>query len=170
VSATTNPWPWPTSPPDFVKDTSAWLATLGRVDDADSRIEIEGIRQRLPELADPRTEPERYGRLMSECNRWRHNIEMRRHVMPAALHGEKFKEGRKAGTGGPIRKAVARLLKRSPAMRTAELWDALQRNPPRDCEFHENRQGRYVDLPSGGNMGYPRFRNVVSEEKKKLKG
>src|SRR5438874_5573408 len=85
---------------DFVQDTTDWLATLGRVDDADSQIEVIGIKQRLAHILDPRNEsnPDYVGRLMSECNRFRHDFEMRRKVMPLALKGES--RSRDAAKGG----------------------------------------------------------------------
>jgi hypothetical protein len=41
-----------------------------------------------------------------------------------AEHGQRFKDGRKLGSGGPIRKAIAKLLVRNPAMKNPELWKA----------------------------------------------
>ncbi len=37
---------------DFVRDMSDWLATLGRVEDLDSKIEVIGVKQRLSQMSD----------------------------------------------------------------------------------------------------------------------
>src|SRR2546423_233218 len=108
---------------DFVKEMSDWLATLGRVDDigdADSRNEVIGIKQRLMQMRDPRIDPEYFGRLMSECSRFRRDFEMRRKVLPEVLHGSRFK-ARKRGAVGPLRKLIRQELKRNPAMKNAAL-------------------------------------------------
>ncbi len=90
-------------------------------------------------------------------------------MLPAAKLGSKFKKGRKQGSSGPIRKAIARLLKKTPAMKNAELWRAIKDNPPRGWKAYENRAGHYIEGPEAGdNMGYERFCNVSAEERKKL--
>lgn len=90
-------------------------------------------------------------------------------MLPAAKLGSKFKKGRKQGSSGPIRKAIARLLKKTPAMKNAELWRAIKDNPPRGWKVYENRAGHYIEGPEAGdNMGYERFCNVSAEERKKL--
>lgn len=93
------------------------------------------------------------------------------YASPLASAGRKFLENaRKPGTYGPIRKAIARLLKQRP-MKNAELWDAIKLRPSRGWEFRDNAQGRYITEPKAGRgMNYARFRNIASEERKKLKG
>jgi hypothetical protein len=89
----------------------------------------------------------------------------------AALTGQKFIAGRKSGTGGPIRKAIARLLKKNQAMKNLELWETLSDNPPRGWQFNDNHVGKYIEGPKGGDsMNYARFCNIASEEKRKLRG
>lgn len=69
-----------------------------------------------------------------------------RDIVPEALDALRFKQGRKPGTGGPIRKAIARLLKKKP-LKNAEIWQALSLNPPRGWQFLENRLGKYIEGP-----------------------
>lgn len=88
-----------------------------------------------------------------------------------ARHGQVFKDGgRKLGTGSPIRKEVARLLKKNPAMKNPELWEAVKAKPPKGWQAFENRVGKYIEGPKMDNMGYGRFCNVCGEERKKAKG
>jgi len=90
---------------DFVRDMDAWLATLGRVRDADSQIEAIGIRQRLVQMRDPSIDPERWARLASECARFRRDLELRRDVMPLALQGKhRSQDASKGGTKGAATK------------------------------------------------------------------
>ena len=49
-------------------------------------------------LVKQESNPDYVGRLMSECNRFRHDFEMRRKVMPLALKGES--RSRDAAKGG----------------------------------------------------------------------
>lgn len=82
---------------------------------------------------------------------------------PLAHVGKKFKP---KGRGmGPIRKAIARLLKRNPGMKNAALWEALSANPPRDWEIRDNNLGKYIEGPKAANMNYARFCNVAAEER-----
>lgn len=89
---------------------------------------------------------------------------------PLAVAGKKFTAGRKPGTGGPIRKAIARLLKKDRAMKPRDVWRELAANPPRGWAFCETpRLGKYIEGPKGGQgMGYPHFSNACKEEKDKL--
>lgn len=93
-----------------------------------------------------------------------------RRLISLSERGRKFVAGRKPNTGGPIRKAIARLLKRQ-RMSNSTLWDALASRPPRGWTFLDNRQGKYCEGPKAGEgMNYARFCNVASEERGKLKG
>lgn len=87
-----------------------------------------------------------------------------------ARHGQVFREGRKPGTGSPIRKEVARLLKKNPAMKNPELWEAVKAKPPRGWQVFENSAGKYIEGPKMANMAYGRFCTVCGEERKKAKG
>lgn len=92
-------------------------------------------------------------------------------MTPDAKHGRKFKEGRKPNAGGPVRKAIARLLKKNPAMKNPELWKSIKANPPRGWEPVESmRHGERLDGPTvNDRMGYGRFCTVCGEERKKAR-
>ena len=83
--------------------------------------------------------------------------------------GKKFTAGRKPNSGGPIRKAIAKLLKKDPAAKNPVLWKALSDAPPRGWTFFDNRVGKYCEGPGSASMNYGRFCNVTSEERGKLK-
>jgi hypothetical protein len=90
-------------------------------------------------------------------------------LSPQAAIGKKFTEGRKTNTGGPIRKAIARELKRTPGIKNAALWGALAAKPPRGWQFFDNRHGKYIEgAEADQGMEYRRFCTVASEERKKL--
>jgi hypothetical protein len=82
--------------------------------------------------------------------------------------GIKFTEGRKSNTGGPIRKAIARLLKRNHDLKNPEIWAFLKSKPPKGWDFLENSAGKYIEGPKMKNMNYQRFCNVCGEERKKI--
>jgi hypothetical protein len=90
------------------------------------------------------------------------------HATPLAMQGQKFSAGRKSGTGGPIRRAIAALLKKNPTMRPRELWATLSKRPPHGWTFCDNRLGRYIEGPKAQSMSYGRFSNVCKEERDKL--
>lgn len=83
-----------------------------------------------------------------------------------ALLGEKFTAGRKPGAVTPIRKAIAKVLKKNPNAKNAELWITLSDNPPRGWSFCDNSVGKYIEGPKGAGMNYQRFCNIASEERK----
>lgn len=85
--------------------------------------------------------------------------------------GRLFTNGRKSGTGGPIRKAVAKLLKANPDLKNPELWIAVAAKPPKGWGAFDNRAGKYFEgaMPKEG-MNYERFCNVCGEERKKITG
>lgn len=92
-------------------------------------------------------------------------------MLDAARIGVKFKRGRKPKTGGPIRKAIARLLAKSPDMKNAELWKAIDSKPPRGWTVCDNRSGKYIEGPKASDgMNYARFCNVAAEERRTRKG
>ncbi len=86
-----------------------------------------------------------------------------------AEHGAKFDN---PGRGqGPPRKAIAKLLAKTPAMTNPELWDAVKRKPPKGWQAYDTpRLGKYLEGPNMENTAYGRFCNICSEERKKLKG
>ncbi|MCB4365735.1 hypothetical protein KIH07_18520 [Hydrogenophaga taeniospiralis] len=78
---------------------------------------------------------------------------------------------------GPIRKLIAKLLKKSPSMKNPALWDAVQAHPPRGYSVKDNHLGKYIEGPTPSDktkerndMDYRRFSNICSEERKSLKG
>jgi hypothetical protein len=90
-------------------------------------------------------------------------------MLPAAKIGSKFTRGRKPGSSGPIRKAIARLLAKTPTMKNAELWQSIEAKPPRGWRVFDNAVGRYIEGPKAGDgMAHERFCTVASEERKKL--
>ena len=58
-------------------------------------------------------------------------------LVPKAKVGQSFKAGRKPGTVGPIRKAIAKLLKSRPTMKTADVWETLAKRPPPGWTFYD---------------------------------
>lgn len=90
-------------------------------------------------------------------------------LLSLAAGGQKFTLGRKTGAVSPIRKAIARELKKCPGMKNRELWDAIAAKPPKGWEFLDNSLGQYAEGDGGGNMSYARFCNVCAEERRTLK-
>ncbi|MFD1558682.1 hypothetical protein ACFSHT_24095 [Paraburkholderia silviterrae] len=83
--------------------------------------------------------------------------------------GEKFLQGRKRNTVGPVRLAIRRELKRDPSASTETLWTLVAQKPPRGWAFFDNRQGRYIEGPRAGqNMSFRTFGNAASKERKLL--
>lgn len=84
--------------------------------------------------------------------------------------GNKFTNGRKPGTGGPIRNAIAEILNENHDMKNPELWQEVTAKPPRGWIAYDNRQGKYFEGPTvDDHMGQRRFFTVCGEERKKLK-
>ena len=85
--------------------------------------------------------------------------------------GEKFKIGRKVGAVSPLRKAIAKHVKKFRAATAAEVWRALSAKPPKGHTFMDNRLGKYIERETKSGREetkYPRFSNIVSTEKRKL--
>ena len=125
------------------------------------RAEIAGNPgRRGPDAAQAAAQALRLGELLAEARikfRWE----------KAALTGQKFIAGRKPGSGGPIRKAIARLLKKNPEMKNPELWEMLEAHPPQGWQFYAER--KYIEGPKAGDgMSQGWFFSVCSEERKKL--
>lgn len=90
---------------------------------------------------------------------------------PERILGKKMSAGRKLGTVGPVRKAVAKYLTRHPSAKNDEIWGALKEKPPRGWTFMDNSLGRYIEGPKADReINFPRFRNICSEERRQLKG
>lgn len=92
-----------------------------------------------------------------------------RALRPKARVGEKFTAGRKAGTVSPLRLAVRRILKRRPKATAAEVWASLKGKPPKGITLHDARWGepKYIKTAGKPNTSFARFRNIVSEERRK---
>lgn len=86
-----------------------------------------------------------------------------------ASTGAKFIGGRRPGTGGPIRKAIAKLLAKNSALKNPQIWEVLKGKPPKGWNFFDNNTGKYIEGPSMANMNYERFCTVCGEERKKRK-
>ena len=85
-----------------------------------------------------------------------------------AEHGQKF-TGKKPNSGGPIRKAIARLLAKNPALSNPELWAEIKDKPPRGFSVIDRGSEKFIDGPTAQNgMEYRRFCNVCGEERRKL--
>ncbi|MBU6995914.1 hypothetical protein [Ferrovum myxofaciens] len=98
---------------------------------------------------------------------WAFDTEIARQLV---LSG-KFITGRKLGTGSPIRKCIAKHLRKTPSMTNESLWDAVKENPPNGFTVCDNRAGKYIEGPAKfHNMNFERFCNVCAEERKALKG
>jgi hypothetical protein len=93
------------------------------------------------------------------------NIGYRWSVHKKAQLGARFTNGRKSGTGSPIRKKIAGLLKKNPDMKNKELWEKITENPPRGWAYYDTRQGKYFEGPKLEQMHQRRFFNVCSEER-----
>ncbi len=91
-------------------------------------------------------------------------------LLASAAHGRKFKAGRKPGTGGPIRKRIAALLKKNPRLKNPELWETIKNAPPRGWQAFDNRLGEYLEGPGNQSMTRGRFDTVCGEERKKITG
>lgn len=92
-----------------------------------------------------------------------------------AEHGQRFKDGRKPGSGGPIRKAIAKLLAKNPTMKNPDLWGAIKKKPPKGWSAEEPRYFNFEPELLGPNpetdhMSYRRFCTVCGEERRKVKG
>lgn len=95
--------------------------------------------------------------------------------LPILIKGFKFEKGRKPGTGGPIRKAIAKLLAKNPALKNPELWKAIEVKPPIGWKVNCPKYfAALVPTIEGPNtetdhMTYRRFCTVCGEERKKVK-
>lgn len=92
-----------------------------------------------------------------------------------AQHGQKFMDGRKPGTSGEIRKAIAKLLAKNPVMTNPELWDSIKKKPPKRWIVEESPHFKLEPQllgpkPEKDHMSRRRFNNVCGEERKKVKG
>lgn len=95
-----------------------------------------------------------------------HAIRCEARTLARAASGMKFSMGRKVGTTSPIRKAIARLLKKHPDMKNPELWSAIADKPPKGWTAYDNSVGKYIEGPKAADgMAYARFCNVCADER-----
>lgn len=88
-----------------------------------------------------------------------------------AAVGQRFENGRRRGTIGPIRAAIRRNLAGDATLTNEQLWQLLMAKPPKGLTFCDNRLGRYIEGPlASKNTGWDRFRNMAAEERKRLSG
>ena len=103
-------------------------------------------------------------------------------LLPLSKTGKKFVSGRKLGSAGPVRLAIRRFLKRQPQARAAQIWVALKAKPPRGLTFFDGPNEKNIEIDLKVIKGelppevdrfqevkYPRFANLVSEERRALK-
>lgn len=84
---------------------------------------------------------------------------------PDAEHGKKF-QGRRRGAVSPITARVAAYLKKNPKASAGEAWDALAKRPPNGLRFVDSKTlGPYIEDGAAEVMKWPRFRNIVSEQR-----
>lgn len=166
-----------------------WRTTLPAVDDFIEKMEAEGAPV-ATHLREQRSRALRLYRQFKESGHHTNGIEdtaffwvlesirttialIRREdfLLPLAKHGKGFKSGRKVGTKGPIRKAIAKHLKANPKLTTETLWGLIKDKPPRGWHACESsRMGRYFEGPTPlKEMKYRRFATVCSEERKAAK-
>lgn len=107
----------------------------------------------------------------------KHLYDIGEEIIPLAMVGKKFRNGRKPETYGPVRKAAAQVLKENNTLKPRHIWEKLSKSPPKGWSFREAPKpvGKYVEGPryKNGqyrNMCYGRFCQVCKEEKNKLIG
>lgn len=85
--------------------------------------------------------------------------------------GKAFKQGRKQGAVGPVRKFIRAALKKNSEIKNEELWQAITKKPPNGWTPMESpRLGRYIEAPAKGkNVEWKSFCTYAAEERKRLK-
>jgi len=147
---------WPLQPPFRVR--KLWQAMREIYGEASTPLQHDYISKRG--AGQNRTPEQQYAHesaLLVEANKCH-----------KALKGSKFEQGRKPNTGSVIRKCIAKILEKKPAMKNPELWKAVADKPPRGWTAYDNRVGKYLEGKENKNMSYERFCNVCGEERKKI--
>ena len=103
-------------------------------------------------------------------------------LLPLSREGKKFKSGRMVGGVGPVRSGVRRHLKNNPRDSADAIWRAMSLKHHKALAFYDNPRGRYIEidikilkgkLPPDGKqivtVQMPRFRNIVTAERKLLR-
>jgi hypothetical protein len=88
---------------------------------------------------------------------------------PDRAHGKRFK-GRKAGSVSPLTRGIERILKKAPDTPARDVWNALQRRPPKGLTFHDGVWGedRYITREGHARTNYRAFENAVSKARGRL--
>lgn len=84
-------------------------------------------------------------------------------LQPLAIEGNKFRVGRKPGTQSPLRKLIAKLLKKNPKLKNKELLELVKSKPPKGYTYCENRYGKYFEGKDNKTTEIRRFNNICSE-------
>ncbi len=91
-------------------------------------------------------------------------------LAPLASFAAPFKTNAKGRGKSVIRKAIGKLLHKTPSMSNAQLWAALKAKPPKGWEFTESpRLGKFATGPKNENMEYSSFINRAADERRELK-
>ena len=87
-------------------------------------------------------------------------------LLPLARKGHDFTP---KGRGiGKVRKAVRAHLSKWPTDGADAIWAAWKVKPPHGFILRETqRLGPYIEVPGQKDIGFPRLRNIVSEERQK---
>ena len=88
------------------------------------------------------------------------------HVAPLADTGRRFRGGRKAGSAGPVRLAIRRVLSRNSTASALQVWEAINTRPPKGMALYDSpRLGKYIETKGRKDTGWARFQTIVSEER-----
>lgn len=93
-------------------------------------------------------------------------------LAPMASVGKKFRDGRKPGTLGPVRKALRASIKKNCALSTLELWDNVANRLKGKgwTAYDTAKTGRYLEGPAAGdNVNYSTFASYATQERKAYK-
>ncbi len=88
-------------------------------------------------------------------------------IRPLAQLGSRFKQGRKPGVKGPLRRALESLVKSEPKVPAAKAWQILREKRPSQMEFTGSRpELREVWLKGKKLAEWPHFQKLLSQVKK----
>ena len=143
-----------------------WLPTLQGCGAFD---ELTGRREAAKAAFNAKNESEGIRHLEWMLLRWKW-ITRSDALSAMASFAAPFKTNAKGRGKSVIRKAIGKLLHKSPGMSNAQLWEALKAKPPKGWEFTESpRLGKYATGPKNENMEYSSFRNRAADERREVK-
>lgn len=162
--------------PDSVAEMRAWLrdisvrpewhqaASILAAIPADTKHESGKEARRYAGLAQAAMSPLEAARnLIEAVAAWKDYM-----LWDTAMKGDKFSKGKPKGSLGQVAKKIKEYLKKHPKAKPKEVWDALQKAPPKGFSFKEtDRLGRYIEEDDRPAMEYRRFQNLVSEHRPK---